>query len=273
MHTDFFCFCTPSYRPMAEDGLKNWKEFGLDARIVDYEQQDWESSCCQRPILLAREANSKHAVGMLDCDIRFLQRPRLLENWEGDVLVHRTQRMEMAYVWSVGIVAFSPGIQGRMLLSRWADNCSSRKFRGQKCEEQFAFYNVMERTACTRSLLPNTYCFVPPREPKWDGVTRPMTDRQFAWQAKYDCSDIPDDTVVLHLPASRRMKAVVDEKAETPEPPNSTEGTVTVHSVETGERIHAGKSGGRPESPQPKRKAPKQDHEQGRSQEASWTGT
>lgn len=176
------------YDEMARQNAWKFSEHQVGVRVDLFDKTDsWMKNCMQRPAMLLKVLNTqKTAVGLLDADVEPVQDPVLFretqQNW--DVMcVYRGSHKLLWDRYCAGYVAFAYTPMGRRTLERWVELCETDPEPDAFCREQKYLGMAIEEVQPRLFELPSTYDFVPPK--KWDN--------------KY-----PEDTVLIHLPASRK---------------------------------------------------------------------
>jgi hypothetical protein len=186
--TKFFTFYTmdPEYSGLASRLVKSFRERGIQVSAIPFaKQKTWIRTCMARQemMLSLSEMYSFHTCVFLDCDLELVGDPVLLEDFDGDVAVHRRSvDHKPEHLYSAGVVACRPRPAAREFLSNWAAKC--RKDALSKtdiaCREQYYLKEVVE--AMGESLKP---CFLPE-----------------SYNVKPEHAG--PDAVIIHDPASRK---------------------------------------------------------------------
>ncbi len=187
----FFCFATPQYKDIAIEGKENWNKFGLDVTIEEYpDQKSWAKNTLMRSTLLEAKRSEKSPIALIDADLRFVAKPELFETTKPwDIMCVKTGDQVWARYWSAGIVAFNVTATAQGCHILWASKCREDKAPYSiGLHEQLYLYETIEQRHPNVLALPVTYGWVPRTE-------------------KYI---VPPGVVVVHVPASRKLKAIVD---------------------------------------------------------------
>ena len=183
-------FCTKEYQDMAKAASWEFARYDIGVKWELMESQNnWMKNCLQRPALLLKVADNHPnlAVGLLDSDVMPLKDPKLFKenNCKWDIMARF--RGNSKPIWDrycAGYVAFAATPKGRETLVEWVRICEEDPEPDLFCREQGYLCMAIEKVKPRILELPTQYDFVPPK--KWD-------------------KKIPDGTVLLHEPASRKL--------------------------------------------------------------------
>lgn len=124
----------------AERAVASFAAVGVTLQTLPYDTQgNWMKNCLRKPSLLWAEAEKypRDAICCLDADMRALQQPPVMLDFEGDVAAYCTDpKAKMMRRYMASILIFGPSSGGRATLRRWKELCETDPLPERNVREQ-----------------------------------------------------------------------------------------------------------------------------------------